>query len=406
MRTLIRALSIVFVSIGASVFAQGDLYQLRLSSVSESGLHRLQLQPDWRAAMKADRSDLRITDNIGKECPFVFRQPTLSGSLNTFVQYHILSQTHFKSYSELVIENPTKDLISNLVFVIRNSDAHKYCAVEGSEDLKQWFSISAKQELQLVSEISSGSTVKSINIPASEYPYIRIHIEDWHSRPLLIKAVGHYQTETASQKLLSFPVFFQEEKSKTKGQQQFNIYAKQQEIHDLKFSFEGPRLYKRSYRLFTGSSTKADYQIAEGIFSSDQESLINLSDLRTEYLVLVIENGENPPLHIKELIGTQVPSYLVFDADSSKSYEMSFGDRSLSAVNYDLEHFVGADISYLPEVSVTSINKESQATEAKVEEAPKPFYERKEFLWACIGIGAFVVLWFSRSLLKDLRKKN
>ena len=94
-------------------------------------------------------------------------------------------------------------------------------------------------------------------------------------------------------------------------------------------------------------------------------------------------------------------SYLLCDLKANNQYHLPFGNTALKMPEYDLGNFVTTIPQLLPQAEIGVI-KEITKTVAKVEEKEKSFFETKQFLWLCLGLGTIIIFFFSKSLLKDM----
>jgi hypothetical protein len=168
-------------------YAQRYTHQAIIKTDQHKGLYKIALNPVYKQYMSSNLHDMRIYDSAKKEMPYVVLSEPLLKSKSDFNNYEIVSQKHFNAnysihlnwhstyaYTEIIIKNTSKESISNIAFNINNSDAYKYCAIEGSDDLKQWYSVSEKQELSLAYNDVYTNQYKCIYFPLTNYMYYRL----------------------------------------------------------------------------------------------------------------------------------------------------------------------------------------------------------------------------------------
>src|ERR1700741_4065505 len=102
-----RKLSYFLVGLVACVsgYAQSFTHQSSLSGINQTGLYKVPLDPGSMQYMRSDLHDLRIMDSANHEVPYVVLSEPLLKAKSDFVSYEIVSQTHFKNYSEIIIHN-------------------------------------------------------------------------------------------------------------------------------------------------------------------------------------------------------------------------------------------------------------------------------------------------------------
>jgi|GEM_PF-334492 len=404
----------LFIFLGLCAVAQTFAYEGPLTGIKENALYKIPLTPDLKKYMSADLHDMRIYDRLNREVAFVLLREPLLKDKQDFISYEIVSQTHFKNYSEIIVKNISKEKISNIAFNINNSDAHKYCSIEGSEDQKQWYSVSARQELSLAYNTSYTNTYKCIYFPLNDYLYFRLRVEDWNSEPLKINSAGYFKNSVIAGKLneIQFTKKVKENRVKKISEIQL-FFGNNQEVNRIDFKIKSPRFFMRHARIYVNKEQKQKHKtityrdvLFEFDLSSDKVLFFDVPSLNEKDLFIEIENKDNPPLEIERITCQQLSSYLVCDLDSKNKYVLKCGNVKLNFPEYDLVNFVSTIPQLMPEASVEKLKEIPDSKKSETQAVKeKTFFERKEFLWLCLGLGAVVVLFFSVSLLKDMGKK-
>jgi hypothetical protein len=396
----------------SKVKAQGYTRQARIRDIKEDGLHKIALSPELKQYMTADLRDTRVLDSSGREVPYVLLSEALLKSKSDFVEYRIVSQKHFKTYSEVIIHNANKDKINNIAFNINNTDAYKYCAIEGSEDLKQWYSVSAQQELSVAYNQAYTNSYKCIYFPLNNYSYFRLLVDDWEAQPLKINSVGYFKNSVIAGKLNDVMVTKKINEDvvnkKTKIQLSF---SNNQMIHRIDFKVKSPRLYLRQVDIYANREQQTKHRKSESyrellcsfILSSDSSLMIDVPHINEKEIFIEIENKDSPPLEIEFIHCKQLASYLVCDLNANNKYSLNFGNVAIKIPEYDLRNFVSVIPQLLPEATLETILEIPKTPEIKKQPS---FFETKQFLWLCLVIGAIAIFFFSRSLLKDISKKS
>lgn len=393
---------------------QSYSHQAAIENVKTNGLYKIPLNPDIKQYMSSNLHDTRIHDSAQQEVPYVVLSEPLLKAKSDFVEYTIVSQKHFNNYSEIIIHNPNKDKISNIAFNINNSDAYKYCAIEGSEDMKQWYSVSASQELSLAYNEVYTNTYKCIYFPMNNYSYFRLLVDDWHAQPLKINKAGWFRNSVIAGKHneVVFTKSITEDKVNKKTIVQLS-FSNNQEVDRLDLRIKSPRLYMRHAAIYANRERKLKHDKVEKYrellfdfnISSDDLLFFDVPNLNEKEVFIEIENKDNPPLEIESISCKQLASYIVCDLNAGNKYHLRFGNRALKVPEYDLSNFVSSIPQLLPEASIGFIKQVPKST-VKVEEKQKSFFETRQFLWLCLGVGTIVIFFFSKSLLKDMAGKK
>lgn len=406
-------LSWIFVLVGVMMDAQSFTYQAKITGLKSDSLYKIPLGPDAKHYMAKDLHDIRIMDSSGHEVPYVILSEPLLKAKSDFVPYEIVSQTHFSSYTEIVIHNSNKDKISNIAFNINNSDAFKYCAIEGSEDGKQWYSVSALQELTLLYNDDYTNQYKCIYFPLNDYKYFRLLVDDWFSQPLKINSSGHFKNSVIAGKLydVAFTKSIAEDTKHKKTIITLN-FNNNQAINRLDFRIKEPRLFMRHAVVYAKRERRIkdnvqhyNETLCEFDLKSDKALFFDIPQINENEIFIEIDNKDNPPLQIDSLSCKQLASYVICDLKANQQYTLKCGNLKLKVPEYDLINFVSQIPQLLPEAQLGSMEPIKQVVSQKPE-VQKAFYETKWFLWSCLGFGALIVFFFSKSLLADMGKNK
>jgi hypothetical protein len=398
---------------GVSALAQSFTHTADITGITKDSLYKIPLSPDYKQYMTANLHDMRIYDAKQTEVPYVVLSEPLLKAKSDFVEYEIVSQLHFSTFSEIVIRNPNKDKISNIAFNINNSDAYKYCSIEGSNDKKQWYSVSELQELSLAYNELYTNQYKCIYFPLNDYEYFRLTADDWHSYPLKINSAGCFKNSVIAGKLnaVAFSKTISED-PKNKKTLVHLAFNNNQTVDRIDFKIKAPRLYRPHAIIFVNreetiknKTTQYREVLYEFELKSDNALFFDVPAINEKELFIEIENKDNPPLEIETISCQQLATYLVCDLKANESYTLKCGHKDLKLPEYDLVDFVSQIPQLLPEAKLSPV-KELPKEEIKAEKKEKSFFETQQFLWLCLGIGALIIFLFSRSLLKDMGKKE
>lgn len=407
MKTHVLILAVLFALTQAG--AQTFTHEAKITVHGKSGLHKIALDATDKRFMRKDLRDMRILDPNGKEVPYVVLSEPLLRSKSDFVEYPIHSQIHHRNYSEVIIENTNKEKISNIAFNINNSDAVKRCAIEGSDDMKQWYTVSENQELSLAYNSEYTNTYKCIYFPLNNYRYFRLLIDDWRAEPMKINSAGYFRNSVIAGKLNEVNVTTSSEEIKKTTLLKLS-FANNQQVDRMDFKIKDPRLFKRRAVVFVNREQKRKKTIEkykqvlfEFDLSSDRPLWFDVPAINEPEVFIEIDNKDNPPLVIESVECRQLASYLICDLDSTKNYTLKCGNSELKVPEYDLNYFVSNVPQLLPEATLDDIKAIPTAFIQKPEETQQPFYETREFMWLCIGVGIAIVALFSASLLKEMK---
>jgi len=384
----------------------------KIKKVSQNGLHEIVLSPSIRSYSKQDLSDIRIFDSKGNEIPY-FIQSNKNMYSNTFEEYEIVSKTVSpKKSTSVIIAVPSNESNKQLSLFIANSDAEKKYSVSGSNDQKEWFGISNAQVLYNLNSSSETSVVKTISLPLNTYHYLKIDFDDQKTLPVNVLKAGNFNTKFQQNTLQEIvPQKTTTTEIPSKKETQIHIlFDAPQVINQISFEISKPTYYNRKAILFKQikrntkrKSQLFDEEIASFELNSNTKNKFTIPEILEKELFIKIENQDNPPLSISRIKHSQKPISIIADLNSTENYTIKTGNKSANAPEYDLSDFKNNIASNLPQTSVYDIH---QKATVKDQLEPKEFWEQSWFMWVCILLGGATILFFTTSLIKDLKKKE
>lgn len=390
--------------------AQDFQYQSELTGVNKTGLHKIALTPEHREKMAADFHDVRIVDSSGSEIPYVVLSEQLNRTETDFVPYKIISQKHFDTYSEIIIDNSGRQAINNIAFSINHSDALKRCIVEGSDDRTQWYSVSEGQQIGLAYNSNYTSSYNCIYFLNNNYRYFRLLIDDWNAQPFKINKAGYFKNTSVAGRLNRVNCIYTITQDKENKSTQVKVtFPAAMSLTRMDIKVSSPRLYSRHARILAKRSKtvkKQTTQYLEALFDFQLESgnqpVYDLPQFSERELIIEINNEDNPSLGIDSVIFWQQAAYLVCDLNAGERYTLKCGNKTLPLPSYDLGTFVSSVAQIMPEASLGGLKLVPLPSKKEPFRKEKPFYETKNFFWLCLGIGALIAIYFSTTLFKDI----
>ena len=384
----------------------------KIKEVTENGFHEIVLSPAIRSFSKQNLSDIRIFNAKGNEIPYFIKNNS-EALLNTFEEYSIVSRTVFpkKSTSIIVDVQSTKNN-NELSLLIANADVEKNYSISGSNDQKEWFGISNSQTLYELNSSTEPSVVKTISYPLSTYKYLKIDFDDRKTLPINVLKVGNFNTHVLKNT-------FQEIKpkktstSEVSSQKQTQIHVifdGPQVINQITFDISRPTYYKRKAIIFRKATIKnkrksqiIDQEIVSFELNSNTKNSFEIPEIFEEEFYIKIENNDNLPLSVSTIKYHQKPISIIADLNSNEKYTLRTGNKKLTEPDYDLSDFKNNISETLPQTYIYNIQQNS-TTKNQIKN--KSFWQQGWFMWLCIVFGGITILFFTASLIKDLKEKN
>jgi len=400
---------LIVLFIGFTSFSQN--YKGTLNGVKEDGLHKIMLTPEVRSASKNNFNFIRIKDNENKEVPYVLKYHS-DQLFSTFSPIKIVSNKRIKdSVTTVLIENITKEKLTNLTLKIANTDISKKYNLFGSNDAKTWFGITSNNTLYLNNGTNKSSLEKRINFPTTTYQFLKIAFNDKNSLPINILGIGKYINNYFSETPITLTDFSQKItllKDRKVTQIKFTS-NNSHEINSISFDIN-TAFYQRNAKLIINKERKIKkrietYQQVVSNFqlSSKIENTFFLNNLNEKEFIIEIENKDNPSLEITNITLLQKPVYIISDLKKKEQYQLII-DTTFSKPSYDLGNFISEKTSIIEEeVSVNNFIK-TKATPVIIKE--KPFWETAVFMWVCIIFVGVLITYFALDLLKDVKHQE
>ncbi len=263
--------------------------------------------------------------------------------------------------------------------------------------MNKWYTIAENIELEKRFVTENDRYIQTISFPGSSYSYFKITIENGKNNPLNIIEAGRYaeiQYRSINPYLTNPPVNFIQQDSSD-----HNTYIKIHQlaayhIDKITIKVNGPKFFRREANVVSDNSV-SDFQI-----SSDSAFSFFLPTFNDKNWYIKIYNGDNPPLHISDVITEQESKQMIAYLESGKKYHVLMNDSLAAKPVYDLQQFkdsIPADIPYLQILSFESIAQKNQVTSKFISE---------KLLWSII-VGVLIILGiFTFRLTKEVERKK
>lgn len=396
------------------LFASGICAQTtsgRLEPVKTNGLHRIYLPSGIRSYSELSLADFRIYDADGNQVPYQVPSPAYDGVQSRFTPYTILSRNVVpKQKTSIVVEVPKAES-TDITLRIANAEVTKKFSISGSDDQKSWFGLVNQRELSEITNESSTEEFKIISLPRNKYRYIRFDIDDKKTLPLNVLEVGDLIFVGAGQPRFEIlkPKITSENLAEHKVTVVHAVFDHAQLVSEFRFDIAAPNHYNRSVDMYVQVPYR--YKKKNGIREQNMYSFTLSSEHENRFFepffekdfYFRIENRDNPPLNIKNIEFRQKLQWVVADLNAGENYTVTTGNPKLAAPDYDLAYGEDKLHGDLPEARIVEISHTDRSGTGK--DSPKSLWQRPWFLWTCIVIAAAVILYFTASLVKDMKRE-
>lgn len=384
----------------------------KIQDVTKNGFHKIVLSPEIRSYSKQDLSDIRIFNSKGNEVPY-FIQNNSEALLHTFEEYTIVSKSVVaKKSTSIIIAIPSNQNNNQLSLFIANADGEKNYSISGSNDLKEWFGISNSKVLYDLNSTTEASVIKTISYPLSTYQYLKIDFDDRKTLPLNILKVGNFNSQIQKNTWLEIkPKKTSTTEDRSEKETLIHVtFDRPQIINQIVFEILKPTYYSRKAIIYkkvkqqkNRKSVIYDEEIITFELNSNTKNSFTIPEIFEEEFFIKIENKDNQPLAISTIKYNQKPISIITDLSANEKYTIKAGDKNLTEPQYDLSDFKNNIQNNLHQTAIYDIKP---IAEIKTKSEEKSIWQKPWFMWTCILLGAVTILYFSVSLINDLKRKE
>lgn len=382
----------------------GFLYKANITAASVTGFYALPLPPDVVAQSQPALTDIRIYNQQQQQAPYIIRKELPLFNEQSFVAFPIISkQKQADKQTHIVIENKATTPVTSLLLITANMDAQRMVDISGSNDGSNWYIIKEKVYLDHYFQPNEEELIQTISIPSSSYKYFQVTVIGEDILPFNIVKAGVYKNDYKQGKYtaLPSPAIYQKDSS-DKRSYIWLTFRQPYRIDQLELQLQGSPLYKRWLNIYNGAriNTRLPYAVQ---LASNASHVFPLNGLQpsTDTLLLVINNQDDQPLHVRDVNAYQLTHTLVAYLQAGQQYQLYFGNDTLAAPVYDLVAFQDSILQRsIPTLAIGPIEE----IHAKSQPAAIHKSSNKAWLWLAIAGVLSLLIFFSYRLLKDISK--
>lgn len=404
---IISSVCVLFCSIA---YGQMDSYQYKreLSDVSAQW-HTIVLPDEVFGKVNQQLSDIRIfgitasKDTV--EAPYLLNINGHKSVYNDLI-FRIINTSHTQRGHYITFEADEIQLINQIKLDVGQKNFDWQVSLEGSQDLKQWFTILENYRIMSIHNEYSDFQFTTLVFPDSKYRYFRLHVKSKEKPD--IKKVSLSKKEFSEGLLKNFPV--------QRIAQTDNRQSRQSEIEvNLSMPARLSQLTVKAadtydyYRpvtiTFLNDSTKTEKgwiyhfkTLTSGILSSKEENTFKFGSTTLQKLKIIIENQNNQPLTIHEVEAGGYQHELLARFSQSGTFFLVYGNVSAQKPQYDIAYFNNQIPENPPLLKlgegVPVFETETSATEN--------FFNKKLWLWLVLIAIVILMGWFTvRMMLRS-----
>ena len=302
--------------------------------------------------------------------------------------------------------------LNNINIIIKNTEVQKYCTLSGSNDKQDWFIIS--DSVRLIPQLSAKNTESNItiNFPRSNYRFLKLVISNRNKDPYNVMGI----TSNSIAQGFIFSNFFDSiiqnpptviiQKDSNKISYIQIIQQQQFHFNQINIKVEGVKFYNRKVDLYISEKNTNTYSdpgkfIQSFTVSNNSNLQIILPVLNADTFYLVINNEDNPALRI---IGVRTGisyNYITAYLEKGMTYRLIMDRQNAVFPNYDITKDYPTTKDSVPLLNAGSIIAFKNREGIKKNNSS----DKKWIIWICITITLLVLLFFTKSLMKEVNKK-
>lgn len=394
-----------------NVQAQEFDFSAEVQAIPADAYYRIDLSPELLGQLRLDHADLRLYDSEGQEQPYLLRKEQAVATTSLFKTYEIVDKAYKKdAISHLIFNNPEKEAIDNISFVVKNTDVQKRARLSGSDDQENWYVIKNNYLLHAMKSADETTELKILNFPLSDYAYFKLEIDDNWKLPINILQVGYYDTQRTKGLSTTFDCPVAEQKDSLKTTFLKLEFLEKKYVEKLRFEVSGADYYSRNTTVLikkerlNKKKRTVTYFEKIGAFELNSNSLneVTFRGISTDALYVEIDNKDNAPLKIERIEGAFLNRYLVAKLKAEAGYTLKFGDEMLRAPEYDMANFS----DQIPRDAKRVIHGQIASLKATVDtkQAEGPM-DSPYLIWIVIGGVGIVLAFVSTKMIKEISQK-
>jgi len=346
-------------TLAANAALPGDWEREQSFEVSAPGLLKFSLPVETLDSARAGLEDLRLYDDAGNEVPFLITHPAPARKI---IQAAKSFRVQLNGNSTIVtLETGMTQPLDGVTLDSPAQNFIKAVRVDGSADGKSWQSLAQGQP---IFRQPYGAGQMHISLPAGVWRWLRLTVDDQRSQaiPFTGAQVFAANTEPLSSEFQSATII---ERNENPGETRLtlNLGAANLDVATVQIETDEP-LFTRSVSLIVPRITEAGiveqivgqgviYRVAvEGQRASTNLFVPLAAQVRSRELILLIQNGDSPPLSVTGVRVERRPVYLVFLARTAGKFHLLTGNKLCPAPRYDLAA-LGADLKNVTVTPVT-----------------------------------------------------
>ncbi len=381
-------------------------YKTELKGVTNAW-HRIVLPNSVFEEIDNSLNDIRIFGITAKndtlEVPYILKIKS-EEIKSTAVPFKKINESLNDSGHFFTFEIPSETSINLLKLDFEQQNFDWRVMLEGSQDNKEWFTISKDYRILSINNNLSSYQFSRISFPDSKYRYYRLFIET-KDHPILNSAtIDFKKTKEADYQNYEITKFHSSKNSSTKKTEIEITLKERVPVSLLKLNIEDSFDYYRPITIQyltdsiqTEKGWKSNYQtLSKNTLSSIEESSFRFKSRLLQKLKIIVSDGDNEPLTINAAETKGYVHELVGRFTQPAEFFLVYGSDKPIKANYDIAKFANT----IPEKSAELQFMEPQLIEKAAANTISPLFENKIWLWLIMGLIILVLGYFSLKMIQ------
>lgn len=321
----------------------------------------------------------------------------------------IINQSNTNGAYYYSFQVPSDSIVSRiqLDFGIRNYDWQ--VTLEGSDNGTDWFTVLSSYRLVAISNPETNFSYSTLNFQRVGYRLLRLKV------PAIIDPLLSSATVQFQQPATALPEFYSTNLQQRISQENKKTIVdisldKIMPVSVFLFELAETEAFKRSFSIeYVTDSTNNNgakqyiYSIlSAAALSSTTSALFFTNEVFAKSFRIIIENNDNAALNIQAVKPGGFGYELLVRVGKPGNYWMSYGDKSVTAPQYDIAAFVPASTDSF----YTAAAGEETAVVIITPYNNKSFWSSPTFLWMLMGLIILLLGWFALSMIRNRQKES
>ncbi len=302
-------------------------------------------------------------------------------------------------------EIPSEQTINEIQLNFKQQNFNALVNLEGSQDNIEWFSIVEDYRILSIKNEQTEYQFSNIKFPKSKYRYVRFSIKSDIKLDLIAAETQISTFESPDFKTYKVENFSATEQKEYKKTILDIDFSQPLPISFLSFKIKDALDYYRPVTIkYLSDSIKTEkgwkynfLALETGVLSSIENNEIYFKSTITKKLRVEIENFDNSPLNIEEVIAKGYTHKLIARFTETADYFMVYGNENANTPNYDISKFTAK----IPTTISDAALSEEKAIDKKMVQKTSPLFENKLWLWLIMALIILLLGWFTIKMIKQ-----